>query len=205
MSRHWSTAALIRSWTAVADPRFAAIIGEDLDLRLVMQLQHFAQRETDRVLAQVGGDIADPQPLVGPDLFPRRARPKPGPSGTARRTSCCTVALGELEHRIVGEGGERDRRHRGQQLLPRYVLRWRREAGHLHCRCRTANQCCPASVLSGRSSIAWRNASSAAANCSEASRTRPTFCKRHQLVTDALRSHARARFCELTPLADRQG
>lgn len=61
ISRQPSTAARYapasRHWCA----RLAAIIAEDLDCRLVVQLQHFAERETDGVIAQIRGHIADAQ------------------------------------------------------------------------------------------------------------------------------------------------
>ncbi len=43
----------------------AAIVGEDLDLRAVMQLEQLSHQIADGVVAQVGRHIADPQAAVG--------------------------------------------------------------------------------------------------------------------------------------------
>ena len=89
----------------------AAVIGENLEALAVVLLHHVGHGEADGVVAQVRRDIADLQAeRVGPaGRRGHRLRPADGMLGVV-------PALGELEHRVVGEVRQRQRRYAGEQV-----------------------------------------------------------------------------------------
>ena len=93
---------------------------------------------------------------------------------------------GQLEHRVVGMIGERQRRDMPHQGLGLDVLPVPRSTGHLHCRCRSEIQCWITSPWAGLISSDCFSASSAAPSCGRPPSTRPELLQRHQLVLDGV-------------------
>ncbi len=91
--------------------RFAAVIEIDLDGCLVMLLENFAQGKTDGMVAQVRGDVADADLLSSPRLLLHRFRQAADGVRAADQRAVIAMGLGQLEQRIVGIAGKRQRRH----------------------------------------------------------------------------------------------
>ena len=94
--------------------RYAAVVGMNVEAAAVMQFHHLGQAEADRMLAQIGRYIADPQarralsPAVGVVMDLR---------GPRNRLAGIAGIAGELEQRVVEHHRHRERRDVGQKAL----------------------------------------------------------------------------------------
>ena len=101
----------------------AARIGEDLEVLVIVLLHDVGHGEAHGVFAQIGRHIADAEP--------QRIAPTQGRLRTLYRLRHADgllgvmVRLGELEHRIVGEIGQRQRRNSREQRFSIDALPWR--------------------------------------------------------------------------------
>ena len=86
-----------------------------------MELERFAEREADRVLAQIRGDVANPQALSGSRFAARLRTQSAAVRGPANDRLAVAVGSGQQEQRIVGKAGQRHRRHRIQHLAGRHI------------------------------------------------------------------------------------
>ena len=118
----------------------AAVIGEDLDLVAVVELEHLAGQEADGMLAQIGGDIADARPAR---RGKQRCRPAAdgGDRRACRHRACCTgrrCRAGTADHRRSrpATAGRSSPSAAGRVTLAQGVI-----TGHLHWPWRRKIQC----------------------------------------------------------------
>ena len=142
--------------------RDAAVVGEDLDRRAVVQARTSrpsASRSRVRAGRTTGSRRAAAAP--GPRRCDRRnppwcgsgpARRGPSPHARARTASCI---IGSSAWQAMDSGAMR--RSSAARSCPASGC----SSGHWHCRCRRLIQCCTTSRCQGVSSATWRSVSSA--------------------------------------------